>query len=87
MFRKPAVLLSSDKKAPILADLLDQAVLSLGTVTNVNWLRYASENGSSLRALTGKELQKNETQPQDSKHFFYLFVYLQSTHTRLQSIK
>jgi hypothetical protein len=38
---------------------LDQAILPLGTIETVNLLRYAPENRSSPRVVTGKWILKN----------------------------
>ena len=58
-FWKLGLLPSSGKGAPNLVGLVEQAVLSLGTIEMVNLLRYAPENQSSPRVIPGKWLLKN----------------------------
>jgi hypothetical protein len=58
-FWKPALFPSSGKGASNLAGPLNQAVLSLGSIEMVNLLRYALENQSSPRVITGKWPLKN----------------------------
>ncbi len=58
-FQKLPLYLSSGKEASNMAGLLDQAISSLGVTLTLNLLRYAPDNRSSQRALTGKQLLKN----------------------------
>jgi len=58
-FQKSTLFPFSGKEAPDLVGPLDQAILPLGTIEPVNLLRYAPENRSSLRVVTGKWILKN----------------------------
>jgi hypothetical protein len=59
MFQKTALFPSSGKEAPNLVGPLDQGILSLGMIETANLLRYAPENRSSPRVVTGIWLLEN----------------------------
>jgi hypothetical protein len=60
MFRKPSLFLSSGK-APLPGGPLRLGCSqSLGTIEAVNFFRYAPENRSSPRVVTGKWLLKRD---------------------------
>lgn len=58
-FQRLALVPSAGKKALKLVDLLDRAILSLGTTVTENLLRYVPDNRSSPRVVAEKWLLKN----------------------------
>jgi len=64
----PALYPSIRQKAPNLVGHLDGAISSLGTAQIVNLLRYAPDNSSSTRVVTGKWLFENLKLPMRPKN-------------------